>query len=67
LVGLSLIAFSCFAHSTKDLAAINKEITATARENNIESVKKYCVDYWTSEPNKLDILAKFSSVAETYI
>jgi hypothetical protein len=65
LVGLSLISFSCFAQSTKDLATINKEITAIARENNIETVKNFCVDYWTSDPNRRDILAKFSSVAET--
>lgn len=36
-----------------------------ARENNIEVVKNFCVDYWTSDPVKRDILAKFSSVAET--
>lgn len=65
LIVIALISFTSFAQPTKDLATINKEITATARENNIESVKKYCVDYWTSDPNRRDILAKFSSVAET--
>jgi hypothetical protein len=65
LMGLALMSFSCFAESTKDIATINKEVAAMARENNIESVKKYCIDYWTSDPNRRDILAKFSSVAET--
>lgn len=65
LLGLSLISFSSFAQSTKDLATINKEVTAIARDNNMDSVKKYCVDYWTSDPDRRDILSKFSSVAET--
>ena len=62
---LALISFTGFAQSTKDLATLNKEFAALARENNIELVKNYCVDYWTIDPGKRDILAKFSSVAET--
>ena len=65
LIGLSLISLSSFAQPAKDLATINKEVTVMARENNIETVKNYCVDYWTSDSNRRDILAKFSSVAET--
>jgi hypothetical protein len=65
LIGLAINSLTCFAQSTKDLETLNKEVTAIARQQNIETVKRYCVDYWTSDSNKRDILAKFSSVAET--
>ena len=55
---LALISFTSFAQSTKDLVTIDKEVTAVARENNIETVKNFCVDYWTSDPGKRDILAE---------
>ena len=65
LIALTFISISCFSQPTKDIATINKEVTAAASENNIETVKNFCVDYWTSDPSKRDLLAKFSSVAET--
>ena len=55
LVGLLI---ECSAQPTKDISKL-------ARENNTETVKRYCVDYWTADPVKRDLLAKFSSVAET--
>ena len=36
-----------------------------ARENNTSWAKKHCIDYWTNDISRRDILAKFSSVAET--
>jgi hypothetical protein len=42
-----------------------KDLASLARENNMETVKGYCIDYWTNDSSRRDILMKFSSLAET--
>jgi hypothetical protein len=63
LIFLAFISISCLAETKKDLAALQKEMTVLARESHIETVKKYCVNFWI-EPSKRDVLSKFASVAE---
>ena len=51
------------ASETIELDRLDKEITTLARQNNIETSKRMCVDYWT-QPNQLKALSKFATISE---
>jgi hypothetical protein len=57
LIILAVLPLACLAEPEKDLATL-------ARENNMVTVKNYCVDYWTTDSSRRDSLSKVSSVSE---
>ena len=64
VISTAMCSFASTAlEKDKSAEQLEKELTITARENNIETVKNFCISKW-SEKQSIEILSKFSTLAE---